>query len=229
MNDIFEETGECREENTENKSEETTSESESGEKVNDNNFPSEEQEGATVKTKKEEIKEKIFKYLKKPYVSIPLALVFAAIVVAILSPYFAGNKQRMETNCYLNEICASDDLSLSVKQAAYTDYYLTESGANYTSKTIITVYGGVINNNTKSKTVDSYILRLETADGKEIRPKSCVFTDNNLIKFDKIRLSAKSGVMFMAFYLVDSDVYVEDCRLLFFDNAIAFTERPTSM
>ena len=126
-------------------------------------------------------------------------------------------------------MCVSNDLSLQVTSAEYADSYLTESGANYSSKTIIRVYGAVMSDSTKSKTVDSDILRLETADGKEIRPKSCVFTDTKTIDFDRVSLYPKSGVIFMAYYLVDSDVYVEDCRLLFFDNAIAFTERPPSM
>lgn len=240
MNEIFDENGEIKGENTENKSEvsasesdvvstPTEAESESGERVNHTDCPSESQGSAKVKTKKEERIEKVFKYLKKPYVAIPLALVFAAIVVAIFSPYFAGNKQRAETNCYLNEMCVSNDLSLQVTSAEYADSYLTESGANYSSKTIIRVYGAVMSDSTKSKTVDSDILRLETADGKEIRPKSCVFTDTKTIDFDRVSLYPKSGVIFMAYYLVDSDVYVEDCRLLFFDNAIAFTERPPSM
>lgn len=75
MNEIFDENGEIKGENTENKSEvsasesdvvstPTEAESESGERVNYTDCPSESQGSAKVKTKKEERIEKIFKYLK---------------------------------------------------------------------------------------------------------------------------------------------------------------------
>ena len=137
-----------------------------------------------------------------------------------------GPEKRLETTCYLNETWSAVSTEVTISTVDYTDYYLNSNGAKtYSNKTIITVYGCVFNNATSSQTINKSSFSLELKNGNIVKPKSAIFTDNVTYDSDKISLSAQRGVLFYMFYEVDDSVAIEDCRVIYYGNAIALVKR----
>lgn len=159
---------------------------------------------------------------KKPYIYIPVILAVVVSFIVGLIP-----EKKIETTCYLDETCIAVSTEVTINTVDYTDYYLSKDGSKiYSNKTIITIYGGVFNDSSSSKTINKSSFTLELEDGKEIKPKSAIFTDNTSYEGDKISLNAQRGVLFYIFYEVNNDVAIEDCRVIYYGNAIALRNRP---
>lgn len=163
----------------------------------------------------------MLKWIKKPYVYIPLIAVLIISFVVGLIP-----EKKIETTCYFGETCTAVSTELTITDADYTDYYFSSDGSKvYSNDTIITVYGGIFNNSSSSKSIDKSSFSLELSNGKKVKPKSAVFTDNVSYETNKIKLNANRGVMFYMFYEV-KDANIEECRIIYYGNAIALTTRP---
>ena len=163
----------------------------------------------------------MIKWIKKPYVYIPLIAVFIISFIVGLIP-----EKKIETTCYLDETCTAVSTELTITDVDYTDYYLSSSGSKvYSNDTIITIYGGIFNVSSSSKSIDKSSFSLELSNGKTVKPKSAIFTDNVSYEANKISLNANRGVMFYIFYEV-KDANIEECRIIYYGNAIALTTRP---
>ena len=181
--------------------------------------------------REEEREERISKWKNMPKGK-KIGIIFAIIgvfVFFIIIGYVSPAKETgIETSCYLTETCfTSSGVEITIDSTSEYHAYVAEDGVKSVDSPykIITLFGNIFNNLEKKENFSKGMFRLELSNGKEITPINCTFFGNNVTLWDRATLFSKSGCEIMIDYKVDESIKIEDCRLIYYSNAIALVKR----
>ena len=182
--------------------------------------------------REEEREERISKWKNMPKgkkIGIILAIIGVFVFFIIIGYVSPAKETGIETSCYLTETCfTSSGVEITINKTNEYHSYVAEDGVKSVDSPykIITLSGKIFNNRETKENFSKGMFRLELSTGKEINPINCIFSDdNNLILWDRATLFSKNGCSIMIDYKVDESIKIEDCRLIYYSNAIALVKR----